>query len=246
VPAPSFPLIEINGRPAAAGELGYRALVNYGHFTMMQVRNASVRGLDRHLGRLDAATRELFGTGLSGEVVRDRLRHALAGHADDASVRVDVFRPEGDEDASVMVTVRPPAAPPGRPQALRTVSYERPAAHLKHAGTFGQIYFGLRAERDGFDDALLTGPGGIISEAAISNIGFFDGDAVIWPDAPALHGITMQLLEQRLPAAGLRSRRAHVRLGDLPSFGGRSSVILWASPRSAGSTTWSSPVTRSA
>ena len=36
---------------------------------------------------------------------------------------------------------------------------------------------------------------------------------VIWPDAPALHGITMQLLE-----AGLQSRRGTVRLCDLGSF----------------------------
>ena len=40
-----------------------------------------------------------------------------------------------------------------------------------------------------------------------------------WPGAPALHGITMQLLEHQLPGAGLPCRRAAVRLADLPSVG---------------------------
>jgi len=42
----------------------------------------------------------------------------------------------------------------------------------------------------------------------------------VWPDAPCLHGITMQLLESALGGAGLGSRRAPVYLADLASFGG--------------------------
>jgi branched-subunit amino acid aminotransferase/4-amino-4-deoxychorismate lyase len=117
-----------------------------------------------------------------------------------------------------MVTVRPPAALPSSSQALQAVSYQRPVPHIKHAGTFAQTYYRRLAGRNGFDEALLTGPGGVISEGAITNIGFFDGATVTWPDAPALHGITMQLLEPRLPQVGLHSRRAAVRLADLPSF----------------------------
>jgi branched-subunit amino acid aminotransferase/4-amino-4-deoxychorismate lyase len=212
------PRIEINGHGATAGQLGFPALVNYGHFTAMQVRNRRVRGLDLHLTRLDAATRELFGTGLDGSRVRDHIRHALGGDAGDASVRVSVFWPDTDDAASIMVTVRPPAALPGGPQALQAVSYQRPVPHIKHAGAFAQTYYRRLAGRNGFDEALLTGPGGVISEGAITNIGFFDGATVTWPGAPALHGITMQLLEHQLPRAGLPSRRATVRLADLPSF----------------------------
>ena len=54
-----------------------------------------------------------------------------------------------------------------------------------------------------------------ISETTIANIGFFDDGGVVWPDAPLLHGITMQLLESRMP-----SRRAPVRLEDVASFQG--------------------------
>jgi branched-subunit amino acid aminotransferase/4-amino-4-deoxychorismate lyase len=85
-------------------------------------------------------------------------------------------------------------------------------------GTFGLIYYGRLAERNGFDDALLISPDGTVSEGAVANIAFFDGTGVVWPDAPALHGITMQLHEQRLADSGLPSRHGTVRLGDLTSF----------------------------
>jgi branched-subunit amino acid aminotransferase/4-amino-4-deoxychorismate lyase len=220
VSAAPGPRIEINGHGATAWQLGFPALASYGHFTAMQVRNRRVRGLDLHLARLDAATRELFGTSLDGGRVRDHIRHALGADTGDASVRVSVFWPDADDSASVMVTVRPPGSLPGSPQALQAVSYQRPVPHIKHAGTFAQTHYRRLARRAGFGEALLTGPGGVISEGAITSIGFIDAATVIWPDAPALHGITMQLLEHRLPRAGLPSRRAAVRLADLPSFRG--------------------------
>src|SRR5580658_3775122 len=58
----------------------------------------------------------------------------------------------------------------------------------------------------GFDDALLTGPDGVISEGAITNIGFFDGNTVLWPSAPSLAGITMQLVAGALAERGIPSR----------------------------------------
>jgi branched-subunit amino acid aminotransferase/4-amino-4-deoxychorismate lyase len=60
----------------------------------------------------------------------------------------------------------------------------------------------------------------VISETAIANIGFFDGDGVVWPDAPQLRGITMQLLDQALPLRGVPCVRAVVRLADVTSFDG--------------------------
>lgn len=177
-----------------------------------------MRGLGLHLSRLDSATREMFGTGLDGDLVRAHIRHALGTGPLDASVRVSVFQPQDGERPSVMVVVRSPGEPPAAPQRLTAVRYERPVAHLKHAGTFGQIWYGLAAERAGFDDALLTGAAGVIAEGAIANIGFFDGTAVIWPDSPALPGITMQLASSALAGRGTPSRRGTVRIADLPSF----------------------------
>jgi branched-subunit amino acid aminotransferase/4-amino-4-deoxychorismate lyase len=210
--------IEVDGGPATVDQLAHQAIVNYGHFSAMQVRGGAVRGLGLHLSRLDSATRELFGSGLDGELVRAHIRHALGADLRDASVRVSVFQPDADERPSIMVVVRPPSEPPAAPQRLTAVPYQRPVAHIKHVGTFGQIYYGIAAERAGFDDALLTGPGDVISEGAITNIGFFDGDAVIWPSAPLLAGITMQLVSKALEERGVPSRHDQVHIADLHSF----------------------------
>ncbi len=210
------PLIEIDGQRATPGQLRAVALAGYGHFTAMQVRRGRVCGLEPHLARLAGANSELFGTSLDGELVRHRIRHALSDRGDDASVRVYVVDTHGGP--AMVVTVRPPANMPGAAWKLRSVPYQRPAPHLKHASDFGQTYYRNLVQRGGFDEALLTGPDGVIAEGGITNVGFWDGSAVTWPDAPALAGITMGLLEPRLPGHGLPSRRALVRLADLGSF----------------------------
>ena len=117
-----------------------------------------------------------------------------------------------------MVTVKEPGGVQS-PQRLRSVRYQRPDAHLKHLAT-SQGHYSRLARDEGFDDALLTGDGGTVSESATANIGFLDHSGVVWPDAPLLHGITMQLLERSLPDLGVSSRRESVRLRDIPSFEG--------------------------
>ncbi|WP_406344655.1 aminotransferase class IV family protein [Streptomyces sp. NBC_00648] len=212
------PYVEINGRPADAENLRIPALTGaYGHFTAMQVRGGRVRGLALHLARLDAATRELFGPGLDGERVRALVRQALkAAGAEDAATRVYVYGP--DEDPAVMVTVRPPLDMSPEPQRLLSVPYERPVAHIKHLGGFGQAYFGRVAAREGRNEALLTGPGGEIAEGAITNIAFWDGSSVVWPDRAALLGTTMALIESRLPEYGTATVRRPVTLDDLGAY----------------------------
>ncbi|MDJ0464467.1 aminotransferase class IV family protein [Streptomyces sp. H27-C3] len=217
---PPVPYIEIDGRLPSAEDLVVAALYGgYGHFTAMQVRDGRVRGLALHLARLDANTAEVFGTGLDGDLVRARVRHALDGAGTrDASVRVYVQWAPGADAATLMVTVRAPMTMSEAPQALMSVPYERPFAHIKHLGGFAQTHYGALARRAGFDDALLTGPGGVVVEGAITNIGFYDGTSVTWPDAPALLGITMALVEPRLPDAGLPSTRGPVTLDGLSSY----------------------------
>ncbi|HEY5399347.1 MAG TPA: hypothetical protein VIL16_28595 [Trebonia sp.] len=122
--------IEVNGEPATAGQLAYPAIANYGHFTAMQVWSGSVRGLSLHLARLDLGTRELFGTGLDGELVCAHIRHAIGADMPDASVRVSVFRPDDDERPSVMVVVRSPGGPVCVSTTKKTCKYRRPRAYL--------------------------------------------------------------------------------------------------------------------
>jgi branched-subunit amino acid aminotransferase/4-amino-4-deoxychorismate lyase len=211
-----MPRIEIDGRSATAEQLSSVALDSYGHFTAMQVRGRRVRGLDLHLARLDAANKELFGAGLDPARIRDHIRHALGTQTSDASVRVYVREAPGG--SSVMVTVRPPGGMPAAPWRLQTVPYQRSVAHIKHLADFGQTYYQRLVRSNGFDEALLTSPDADICEGSITNIGFFDGTGVVWPAAPVLRGITMQLLEPRLADCGLPSRSAPIRLADLGSF----------------------------
>jgi len=210
--------VEIDGRSATVEQLSAAAPAGYGHFTAMQVRNGRVRGLGLHLARLDAANREMFGAGLDTEAVLGYIRNALSGQARDASVRVYVY--EAPDGPAVMVTVRPPGTMAPDVWRLRTVPYQRSLAHIKHIGDFGQGYFSRLARRNGFDEALLTGPDGIICEGCITNIGFSEGGGVLWPSAPALAGITMQILERALAERGVPSRRDPVRVSDLDSFAG--------------------------
>ena len=77
------------------------------------------------------------------------------------------------------MAVRAPVDPAEVPQRLRSVRYVRPVAHLKHVGTFAQIYYGQEAERAGFDDALLVTGQGEAAETTIANIGFVVGGRVV-------------------------------------------------------------------
>lgn len=186
----------------------------------MQVRDLGVRGMDLHLTRLDTASRELYGTGLDGDLVLERIRHALGDRGRDASVRVYVFRPVPGGQLSVLVSVGGPASSPSGPQRLRTVPYQRPVAHLKHLGGFAQGYFRERATAEGYDEALLVAPDGTISGGAITNIAFLAGDTVVWPNTPALPGISMQVLQRELSRHGVPWEHRTVRVADAASYDG--------------------------
>lgn len=205
---------ELDGAPASAETLD-RVTAAYGHFTAMQVRGGGARGLDLHLRRLAETNRERFDADLDPERIRTLIRGALDG-MQDASVRVYLY--EASPQPRVVVTVKPPGDLVS-PQRLRSVPYRRPDAHLKHLRT-EQGRYREEVQRAGYDDALLTGDDGVVSETSVANIGFFDGDAVVWPDAPLLRGVTMQLLEEGLPRRGVAVRRERVLAGDIERFDG--------------------------
>ncbi|MXG26036.1 aminotransferase class IV [Streptomyces sp. YIM 132580] len=216
-----LPHVEMDGRPVTEDDLRVPALHGFGHFTALQVRDRTVRGLGPHLERLDAANRELFQRPLDGGLVRELIRSALDRVGlRDASVRVQGFLPPGEGRTRVMVTVREAATMAPGARSLMSVPYARAVPHIKRPGEFGQTYYGMLAARAGFDEALLTAPGGVVTEGAITNIGFWDGSSVVWPDAPALPGITMALLERGLAAAGEPSVRRPVTLDGLGAFRG--------------------------
>lgn len=212
-------VIEIDGAPATIRGLSALSFLNYAHSTAMQVRGHGVRGLALHLTRLEEATRELFGTGLDDERVRALIRNALnTTGVGDATVRVYVFEPEDAATISVLVAVSEPSDMPSDPRTLQSAAYQRPLPHIKHVGNFGKLHLNRIAEIDGYDGVLLTGPDGLIAEGATTNIGFFDGDRIIWPAAPALRGITMRLVSSALPSHGMAVENRAVYLSDLVDF----------------------------
>ena len=216
----------LNGQPASADDLRALALINYGHFTSMQVRDDAVQGIELHRQRLISGTRELFGTTLDFAAVRAQMRAAVAD-TPACSLRVTVFSrhfdyrsPAENHVPDVLVSVAP-ASPP-RTYALRVKSFPflRPLPHLKHVGTFPLFHHRRQAVLAGFDDALFTDSAGFISEGSIWNIGFWDQGSVVWPQAAALRGTAEQLLQAALAQQGVEQVIRPVNLAELPQFEG--------------------------
>ena len=66
--------------------------------------------------------------------------------------------------------------------------------------------------------ALFVDGEGRISEGSIWNIGFVQGDTVVWPEAPMLAGTGLALLQRAMERLGLSSMTRPVHLSDLESF----------------------------
>lgn len=223
--ASRFSRAELNGRPVEPAEWRALALTNYGHFTTMHVEGGGVRGLDRHLERLNGATAELFGTSLDLAAVRDRMRRIVAGE-DTCALRVTVFsrafqreRPIEPSAPDVLVTIAPARSPDRRPLRLRSFTHQRALPHIKHVGTFDLHHHRRLAQSAGFDDALFVGADDAVSEASIWNVGFVDAaGGIVWPNAPALQGVSMQLLQSELENRGDATSSRRVARSDLRHY----------------------------
>lgn len=202
------PVCLIDDRVATWEKMLPVATQNYGHITMLQMRGGMIRGLEHHLRRLDEASRELFGTALPPASVTSGLR-ILAGLRPDATVRVNVF--QGVDGVSVMVTATSPIEPEWRPARFSLVSYERDMPHLKHVGSFGLSLRQRQAVSGGYDGAVFVDRHGMITEATIWNVGFFDGDTVVWPSSPSLRGVSQIMIDEGLAAEGINARYEPVR-----------------------------------
>ncbi|NWF28280.1 aminotransferase class IV family protein [Streptomyces sp. PKU-EA00015] len=194
-------MAELNGKPVSVDQLKTLALTGYGHFTSMRVEEGRVRGLSLHLERLVRDCRALFDAELDPQHVQDLARR-VAPSEGACVVRVTVFDPNFDmghpgakADPQVLVTTRPAANLPLSPMRVQTRKYVRDLPSVKSVGLFGQLLHRRAAQLDGFDDALFVDEQSLVSEGGTWNIGFFDGDRVIWPEADILVGVTMQLLK---------------------------------------------------
>jgi branched-subunit amino acid aminotransferase/4-amino-4-deoxychorismate lyase len=197
-------VIELDGVPVDPEQLKALALYNYGHFTSMRVQDGGVRGLTLHLRRLVDDYRALFDAELDPDRVRRLVRHALRDVDRPTVVRVTVFDPQLDlanagarARPRVLVTHRWASADdaPLPPLRVRSVRYRRDCPLVKHVGLFGMYQFRRAARRDGLDDVMFVDAASHVCEGATWNIGFIQGDEVVWPRAEVLPGVTMRLLQ---------------------------------------------------
>lgn len=220
----------VNGEPADQQDLLHLALVNYGAFTSMQAEQGAdgawgVRGLDLHLARLDAWGHELFGAAPDQDAVRGWMRRALEDQSGAASIRVNLFGrglsvrdPSAMGAPDVMVMAGPAAAPVTEPLKLTVRRHQRMAPHIKHVATYELISARRAAMQAGHDDVLFADEAGRVSEGSIWNIGFLEGDTVVWPDAPMLEGTGQALIQRGLEAVEVATERRRIDLSELSGF----------------------------
>ena len=217
----------LNG--AAVDEMAWRsiALTNYGHFTSLLVRDGAVQGLDLHLQRLADATRELFGTPHDLVRTQEWMREAVGQGDKWQSMRVTVFsqtfnreRPADACGADVLIAAAPAQPTDTAAISVATARYQRDAPQFKHVGTFGLFQQKLLAQRHGYDDVLFIDRNASVSEGSIWNIGFFDDEGVVWPEAEMLDGVSQRLLRCGLAECGIESRQRRIELTELGNFRG--------------------------
>lgn len=225
---------QLNGRDATAADLAPLAFAGFAHFTAMQVRDGKVRGLDLHLARLRSASLEFFRRAMPDEEVRHFLRSAIERGPGDQSLTATMFSLSGeftrtgaDGDPAILVRNAPPSDGPVGPLRLMTVDHERPLTTIKHVGEAAKTFFLRQAVSQGFDDAAFVDTRGRISEATIWNLAFWDGTAIIWPEAAVLPGVTMAILRRRLEKAGVPQRHEPVTPERLTDFEGAAVMNSW-------------------
>lgn len=223
-----MPLIFCNGAVATAQQLGAAALVNYGHFTTLQVRGGAVRGLDLHLQRLQYDGAALFGASIDEASLRAQLRAALsAANCEDASVRITVFAQDFDlRDPlrqlalDVLISIAPAARMPATALRVQPVRHVREQPRHKHVGTFALLHLRRQAMAAGYDDALLIDAQAHLLEGAFWNLGVWQQGRVVWPQGPALPGTQQRLLQAGLQTLGIQQEFRPVVLSELGGFDG--------------------------
>ena len=95
---------------------------------------------------------------------------------------------------------------------------ERGSPQIKHVGTFPLFQHRRLAHQAGYDDALFVDRNDCVSEGSIWNVGFFDGDGIVWPNAPQLEGVSKQVLQAGLALRGVSSRVQSVPLEEIGRY----------------------------
>ncbi|MTE24436.1 aminotransferase class IV [Microbacterium sp. ZXX196] len=221
---------QLDGAPADPADLAPLALLGFGHFTTIDVDAGRVRGLGLHLDRLARDTREVFDVDLDLDLVRHRIRSAIADEPDRVVVRITLFdpaltlvRPGADAHPRILVTPRPALAHAPAPLRLRSTPFGRQEPRIKHTGLFAALRQRRLAQRAGFDDAIFVDPWGRLAEGPTWNVGVVAGGEIVWAAGDALPGVTRALLEAH--AGGRVEPVGRERLGALEAAFATSSGV---------------------
>ncbi|MCO7188956.1 MULTISPECIES: aminotransferase class IV family protein [unclassified Pseudoalteromonas] len=224
----------VNGTLLQEPQMSQLAFSGFAHFTAMQVRDGRVKGMDLHLNRLRHASVELFGQALSDAEILTSVRAAIAAAGTDLSLTVTLYSAHGEftlesmnSQPNVLVRTGEPANGPGGPLKLLATEYSRPLPEIKHVGEISKTYYLHRAAQQGYDDAVFVDDAGYLSEGTIWNLAFWDGEAVIWPQAPKLQGTMMSMVQRQLRLLNIEQRTEPVTLASLPSLRGAVVMNSW-------------------
>src|SRR5262249_41756400 len=127
-------------------------------------------------------------------------------------------RPGAVVAADVAVAIGPPASNPTAPLRVKSFAFERTLPEVKHVGTFPLFHHRRLVQDAGYDDAVFVDRNGCIAEGSVWNIGFVEGNGVVWPLAPQLRGISLQLLQAGLKRRGIESVVRAVELADVGRY----------------------------
>jgi branched-subunit amino acid aminotransferase/4-amino-4-deoxychorismate lyase len=224
----------LDGARPTVADLTPLAFAGYAHFTAMQVREGGIRGLDLHLARLRLASEVLFGRARPDDEVRGGLRTAVQASEPDRSLTATMFESVGEftsasdgDGLRLLVRTAPPASGPEGPLALSVVEHERPVPTVKHVGEVAKTYYLREAVTEGYDDAAFADRRGRLSEGTIWNLAFWDGSAVVWPDAEMLTGVTMAIVRRQLERLDVPQLVREVTVDDLPGLAGAVVMNSW-------------------
>ncbi|MCG7534355.1 aminotransferase class IV family protein [Pseudoalteromonas sp. OOF1S-7] len=228
------PQTVLNGRIIQESQMSRLAFAGFAHFTAMQVRDGMVKGMDLHLDRLRNASVALFGQARPDADILDSVRAAMAVSDKDASLTVTVHSTHGEftpasmnGQPEILVRTGAPANGPTGPLKLLATEYSRPLPEIKHVGEISKTYYLHRAVEQGYEDAVFTDKKGYLSEGTIWNLAFWDGEAVIWPQAPKLQGTMMSMVQRQLRLLNIAQRTEPVTLASLPSLRGAVVMNSW-------------------
>ncbi|WP_125779341.1 aminotransferase class IV family protein [Pseudoalteromonas rubra] len=228
------PQTVLNGQLIQEPQISQLACAGFAHFTAMQVRDGRVKGMDLHLDRLRTASVALFGQARPDADILASVRTAMAASDKDASLTVTVYSAHGEfttasmnAQPEIMVRTGAPANGPTGPLKLLATEYSRPLPDIKHVGEISKTYYLHRAVEQGYDDAVFVDDVGCLSEGTIWNLAFWDGEAVIWPQAPKLQGTMMSMLQRQLRLLNIEQRTEPVTMASLPSLRGAVVMNSW-------------------